>query len=88
MNSFACVGHFAHVKLTQPIFHPNHMRLVQRVLQNICLACGVPKEKKKVLYAPDVMLYDGPPLLISRTLRGISRVPLFYSLFESPVLRV
>ncbi|XP_024396746.1 DNA-directed RNA polymerase V subunit 1 [Physcomitrium patens] len=45
-NYDECTGHFAHVKLTQPIFHPNYIRCVQRVLQKICLACGVPKVKK------------------------------------------
>ena len=40
-------GHFSHVKLTQAIFHPNHMRLLQRTLQKICLGCGLPLVKKK-----------------------------------------
>ncbi|CAK9863797.1 unnamed protein product [Sphagnum jensenii] len=46
-NTDECTGHFAHVDLSQPIFHPNHMRLLQHVLQKICLGCGVPLVKKK-----------------------------------------
>ncbi|KAG0558779.1 hypothetical protein KC19_10G053800 [Ceratodon purpureus] len=46
-NYEECAGHFAHVRLSQPILHPNHTRLLLHVLQAICVACGVPKAKKK-----------------------------------------
>ncbi|KAG0610587.1 hypothetical protein M758_7G077400 [Ceratodon purpureus] len=45
INYQECTGHFGHLELTQ--LHPNHMRLVQRILQRICLACGRPRLKKK-----------------------------------------
>lgn len=43
---FVFVGHFGHVRLPEPIFHPTYVRLLQRMLQKICLGCGTPKPKK------------------------------------------
>ncbi|KAG0566496.1 hypothetical protein KC19_7G068200 [Ceratodon purpureus] len=55
INYHECTGHFGHLELTQPIFHPNHMRLVQRILQKICLACGLPRLKKKKLFGEEAV---------------------------------
>ncbi|KAG0610214.1 hypothetical protein M758_7G047400 [Ceratodon purpureus] len=47
INYHECTGHFGHLELTQPIYHPNHVPLLQRILQKTCLACGLPRLKKK-----------------------------------------
>uniref|UniRef100_A0A7I4B1E4 DNA-directed RNA polymerase subunit n=1 Tax=Physcomitrium patens TaxID=3218 RepID=A0A7I4B1E4_PHYPA len=53
-NINECTGHFGHLKLTQPIFHPHHVRLLQQVLSKICLACGSLKgKKKKLIFSED-----------------------------------
>jgi hypothetical protein len=71
-------GHFAHVDLSQPIFHPNHMRLLQHVLQKICLGCGVPLVKKKKMQDSSD---PGIPGHISKT-KGLENVKV-----ETPQLK-
>ncbi len=61
-------GHFAHVDLSQPIFHPNHMRLLQHVLQKICLGCGVPLVKKKKVPSLSAGVILKPTLCVSSSL--------------------
>ncbi|KAL3691937.1 hypothetical protein R1sor_005588 [Riccia sorocarpa] len=40
-----CQGHFSHINLPLPIFHPNHVEALVRVLRKICLNCGQPRRK-------------------------------------------
>jgi len=77
-NTDECTGHFAHVDLSQPIFHPNHMRLLQHVLQKICLGCGVPLVKKKKTQDSSDL---GIPGHISKT-KGLENVKV-----ETPQLK-
>jgi hypothetical protein len=67
-NTDECTGHFAHVDLSQPIFHPNHMRLLQHVLQKICLGCGVPLVKKKKVPSLSAGVILKPTLCVSSSL--------------------
>ncbi|KAL2633755.1 hypothetical protein R1flu_005234 [Riccia fluitans] len=70
-----CQGHFGHVLLPTPIFHPNHVLRLVRLLRKICLNCGKPKEslrrkrgknpierdkKKNRAVAPDVSDSQNP----------------------------
>lgn len=41
-----CQGHFAHILLPLPIFHPNHVTKLVALLRKVCLNCGQPKKKK------------------------------------------
>ncbi|BFI30785.1 protein MpNRPE1a [Marchantia polymorpha subsp. ruderalis] len=40
-----CQGHFGHVLLPTPIFHPNHVGRLIRLLRKVCLNCGKLKKK-------------------------------------------
>lgn len=35
-----CVGHFGHIKLTEPVYHMGFIRYVQKILSCICLRCS------------------------------------------------
>ena len=35
-----CPGHFGHIKLTEPIFHPLFLSILPKVLKEICSYCG------------------------------------------------
>ena len=39
LSYFACPGHFGHIELPYPVFHPLFMTTVYRLLQNTCLFC-------------------------------------------------
>eukprot|EP01018_Ginkgo_biloba_P026805 Gb_21422 [translate_table: standard] len=43
-----CEGHFGHIRLPTPIYHPSHVAEVKRILSRICLNCFELKKKTKV----------------------------------------
>ena len=43
-----CPGHFGHLELSHPMYHPSFMKMVYRILMNVCFDCSrllVPEEK-------------------------------------------
>ncbi|CAM6122097.1 unnamed protein product [Calypogeia fissa] len=43
----SCDGHFGHISLPLPIYHPLYVKSLPRILSSICLGCGRVLEKKK-----------------------------------------
>lgn len=39
MNHFQCPGHFGHIELPQPVFHPLFMTHTYNLLRGSCLFC-------------------------------------------------
>jgi DNA-directed RNA polymerase II subunit RPB1 len=35
-----CIGHFGHIELQTPVFHPGFMRKIQKLLECVCHNCG------------------------------------------------
>jgi DNA-directed RNA polymerase II subunit RPB1 len=35
-----CPGHFGHIELARPIFHPGFMKTVKKILECVCTNCG------------------------------------------------
>ena len=51
LNSKYCDGHFAHIDLAEPIFHPLYLQFVKNFLECICLNCAkllIQKETDKL----------------------------------------
>jgi DNA-directed RNA polymerase II subunit RPB1 len=47
-----CPGHFGHIKLAEPVFHPEFLKTIIKILKCVCFKCYsllVPLEKKKSL---------------------------------------
>mmetsp|Transcript_58341 Transcript_58341/g.126132 ORF Transcript_58341/g.126132 Transcript_58341/m.126132 type:complete len:1494 (-) Transcript_58341:36-4517(-) len=42
-----CIGHFGHVRLTMPVFHPGYLKHTYEAMQCICKACS------RLLLSPD-----------------------------------
>ncbi|ELQ76733.1 RNA polymerase III, large subunit [Trachipleistophora hominis] len=47
-----CAGHFGHIELTLPVFHPGYQKMLVKILQTICKKCSriLLPEKKIFLY--------------------------------------
>ncbi|BBN13029.1 protein MpNRPE1b [Marchantia polymorpha subsp. ruderalis] len=43
-----CQGHFGHILLSLPIFHPNYVEALVTLLRRICLNCGQLRKKSKL----------------------------------------
>lgn len=43
-------GHFGHIKLPFPIYHPSHMKFVKEILEKVCLNCLEIKSKKVCMW--------------------------------------
>lgn len=53
----SCPGHFGHIELNHPLFHPSFVKTVYRTLMNVCFYCSnllVPYEK----IPPNLMKYS------------------------------
>ncbi|KAI8611777.1 hypothetical protein BC830DRAFT_1161990 [Chytriomyces sp. MP71] len=35
-----CPGHFAHIELAKPVFHPGYLAMIKKILECICYNCG------------------------------------------------
>lgn len=35
-----CPGHFGHIELAKPVFHPGFLVKIKKVLESVCCACG------------------------------------------------
>ena len=66
-----CEGHFGHIVLPTPIYHPNYVHEIVRILNRICLKCfelmtkegenkrkarGTVKENKRRINSPNTRL--------------------------------
>ncbi|XP_024529687.1 DNA-directed RNA polymerase V subunit 1 [Selaginella moellendorffii] len=40
-----CPGHFGRLELVTPVYHPEHLRKLCKVLGMVCLKCGKPRKK-------------------------------------------
>lgn len=40
LNTTYCVGHFGHITLSEPVFHPGYLQFVQKILSCICPHCS------------------------------------------------
>lgn len=40
LNSKYCVGHFGHIELSEPVYHIEYIKFVQKILSCICLRCS------------------------------------------------
>lgn len=47
-----CTGHFGHIELTLPVFHPGYQKMLVKILQTVCKKCAriLLPEKKIFLY--------------------------------------
>nr|AJA90769.1 DNA-directed RNA polymerase V largest subunit [Ephedra trifurca] len=52
-----CDGHFGHIKLPFPIYHPSHMKFVKEILEKVCLNCLEIKSKKNNISAEQLRDY-------------------------------
>jgi len=53
-----CPGHFGHIELARPMFHPGFIVKVKKILESICVNCGKLKA--------DIVSYNSRlPLLVS-----------------------
>lgn len=39
-DSFNCAGHFGHIELCRPVFHPGYVARVKKILDTICFYCS------------------------------------------------
>jgi DNA-directed RNA polymerase II subunit RPB1 len=39
-NASECVGHFGHIELAKPVFHPGFIKKVKKVLEIVCHNCS------------------------------------------------
>ncbi|KAJ3073317.1 DNA-directed RNA polymerase II subunit rpb1 [Podochytrium sp. JEL0797] len=39
-NMTDCPGHFAHIKLAKPVFHPGYLVMIKKILECVCVNCG------------------------------------------------
>ncbi|KAI9347609.1 DNA-directed RNA polymerase II largest subunit [Obelidium mucronatum] len=39
-NMTDCPGHFAHIELAKPVFHPGYFTMIKKILECICVNCG------------------------------------------------
>lgn len=44
-----CPGHFAHINLAQPVYHPGFITNVNKILRCICCECGNLRIRSKEL---------------------------------------
>jgi len=52
-----CSGHFGHIELARPVFHPGFIVKVKKILECVCVNCGklkadIPENPKPVLRLP------------------------------------
>jgi DNA-directed RNA polymerase II subunit RPB1 len=40
LGSIYCIGHFAHIELSEPVFHISYLPFVKKILSCICLRCS------------------------------------------------
>src|SRR3989338_5394357 len=58
-----CPGHFGHIELVRPVFHPGFMKFVLAVLRSVCYNCSKllsDKSDAKFRAAIDPKLYPNP----------------------------
>jgi len=53
-----CPGHFGHIELARPVFHPGFIIKVKKILESICVNCGKLKA--------DIVSWILVPLLVSQ----------------------
>ncbi|KAJ3017197.1 UNVERIFIED_CONTAM: DNA-directed RNA polymerase II subunit rpb1 [Siphonaria sp. JEL0065] len=39
-NMTDCPGHFAHIELARPVFHPGYFVMIKKILECVCFNCG------------------------------------------------
>ncbi|KAJ3291866.1 DNA-directed RNA polymerase II subunit rpb1 [Rhizoclosmatium sp. JEL0117] len=39
-NMTDCPGHFAHIELAKPVFHPGYLTMIKKILECVCVSCG------------------------------------------------
>lgn len=39
-NMSECPGHFGHIELAKPVFHPGFIKKVKKLLEMVCHSCG------------------------------------------------
>ncbi|KAJ3406420.1 DNA-directed RNA polymerase II subunit rpb1 [Chytriomyces hyalinus] len=39
-NMTDCPGHFAHIELAKPVFHPGYLAMIKKILECVCYNCG------------------------------------------------
>ncbi|KAF5311960.1 hypothetical protein D9619_003604 [Psilocybe cf. subviscida] len=68
-----CPGHFGHIELARPVFHPGFIIKVKKILESICVNCGK-------LKADIVSRVVHLPLLVSHP-----TIPIFWGLSPHPM---
>lgn len=38
-SAYTCPGHFGHIKLTEPVFHPGYLTYIKNILSCVCIKC-------------------------------------------------
>ena len=41
-NSSECPGHFGHIELAKPVYHPGFIKRVKKILEVVCHNCSKP----------------------------------------------
>ncbi|KAJ3392421.1 DNA-directed RNA polymerase II subunit rpb1 [Entophlyctis sp. JEL0112] len=39
-NMTDCPGHFGHIELAKPVFHPGYLSMIKKILECVCVNCG------------------------------------------------
>ncbi|KAH9844085.1 beta and beta-prime subunits of DNA dependent RNA-polymerase [Rhodofomes roseus] len=73
LTYFTCPGHFGHIELPAPVFHPLFMANMYHLLRGCCLFCHRFKVSRKVLckYAAKLRLLEHGLLIAAQTLDDI-----------------
>ncbi|KAG6853308.1 DNA-directed RNA polymerase II subunit rpb1 [Blastosporella zonata] len=67
-----CPGHFGHIELARPVFHPGFIVKVKKILESICVNCGKLKA--------DIVSCVSSSLLVSHP-----HIPIFWGLSPHPM---
>ncbi|KAI1331353.1 DNA-directed RNA polymerase II subunit RPB1 [Xylariaceae sp. FL0255] len=46
-NMSECPGHFGHIELAKPVYHPGFIKKVKKILEIVCTSCGKVKEDRE-----------------------------------------
>jgi len=52
-----CPGHFGHIELARPVFHPGYLVKVKKILECICVNCGRLKADTVSAIFPQLVLH-------------------------------
>jgi DNA-directed RNA polymerase II subunit RPB1 len=56
-DNIQCPGHFGHIKLNSPIYHPLFVPLIPKVLSSICITCATPYMTEEMMREKGVFNY-------------------------------